>query len=166
MREAATRPATVAGEAFAAARVTAATPTASAPRPKRWRASPWTTCSAFTPKRVAACRARVSIVGAVNRAQAQSWWPSCWAACRPAAATARPCLPCLRWNPCKAPASRPFPSPRPRPTCCIGQPGFPRRDPDFLALLVGNHILGGGGFVSRLTEEVREKRGLSYSVYS
>jgi len=31
---------------------------------------------------------------------------------------------------------------------------------------VGNYILGGGGFVSRLTEEVREKRGLSYSVYS
>ena len=31
---------------------------------------------------------------------------------------------------------------------------------------MGNHILGGGGFVSRLTEEVREKRGLSYSVYS
>jgi zinc protease len=48
----------------------------------------------------------------------------------------------------------------------IGQPGFKRNDPDFLALLVGNHILGGGGFVSRLTEEVREKRGLSYSVYS
>ncbi|MEI2624898.1 MAG: insulinase family protein [Giesbergeria sp.] len=48
----------------------------------------------------------------------------------------------------------------------IGQPGFKRSDPDFLALLVGNHILGGGGFTSRLTEEVREKRGLSYSVYS
>jgi len=48
----------------------------------------------------------------------------------------------------------------------IGQPGIARRDPDFLALLVGNHILGGGGLVSRLTEEVREKRGLSYSVYS
>lgn len=48
----------------------------------------------------------------------------------------------------------------------IGQPGFQRRDPDFVALLVGNHILGGGGFVSRLTNEVREKRGLSYSVYS
>jgi zinc protease len=31
---------------------------------------------------------------------------------------------------------------------------------------VGNYILGGGGFVSRLTHEVREKRGLSYSVYS
>jgi zinc protease len=35
-----------------------------------------------------------------------------------------------------------------------------------MAVLVGNHILGGGGFTSRLTEEVREKRGLSYSVYS
>ncbi|MEQ1660189.1 MAG: insulinase family protein, partial [Hylemonella sp.] len=48
----------------------------------------------------------------------------------------------------------------------IGQPGFKRDDPDFFTLTVGNYILGGGGFVSRLTEEVREKRGLSYSVYS
>lgn len=48
----------------------------------------------------------------------------------------------------------------------IGQPGFKRDDPDFFALTVGNYILGGGGFVSRLTHEVREKRGLSYSVYS
>ena len=48
----------------------------------------------------------------------------------------------------------------------MGQPGHARRDPDFFPLLVGNHILGGGGFVSRLTTEVREKRGLSYSVYS
>ena len=48
----------------------------------------------------------------------------------------------------------------------IGQPGYKRDDPDFFALLVGNHILGSGGFVSRLTTEVREKRGLSYSAYS
>jgi zinc protease len=48
----------------------------------------------------------------------------------------------------------------------LGQPGFKRTDPDFFALIVGNHILGGGGFTSRLTEQVREKRGLSYSVYS
>ena len=48
----------------------------------------------------------------------------------------------------------------------IGQPGFKRDDPDFFALTVGNYILGGGGFVSRLYAEVREKRGLSYSVYS
>jgi zinc protease len=48
----------------------------------------------------------------------------------------------------------------------IGQPGVARQHPDFLALTVGNYVLGGGGFVSRLTEQVREKRGLSYSVYS
>lgn len=48
----------------------------------------------------------------------------------------------------------------------IGQPGFKRSDPDFFALLVGNHILGGSGLVSRLSNEVREKRGLTYSVYS
>ncbi len=48
----------------------------------------------------------------------------------------------------------------------MGAPGIKRDDPDRIALLVGNYILGGGGFVSRLTEEVREKRGLVYSVYS
>jgi len=48
----------------------------------------------------------------------------------------------------------------------IGAPGMSRSDPDYFPLYVGNHILGGGGFVSRLMHEVREKRGLAYSVYS
>lgn len=48
----------------------------------------------------------------------------------------------------------------------LGFPGIKRHDPDYFPLYVGNYILGGGGFVSRLTEEVREKRGLAYSVYS
>jgi len=48
----------------------------------------------------------------------------------------------------------------------IGAPALTRGDPDFFALTVGNYVLGGGGFVSRLTHEVREKRGLAYSVYS
>ena len=48
----------------------------------------------------------------------------------------------------------------------IGMPALRRGDPDFFALTVGNYILGGGGFSSRLMQEVREKRGLSYSVYS
>lgn len=48
----------------------------------------------------------------------------------------------------------------------LGYPGVKRGDPDLFPLYVGNYILGGGGFVSRLTEEVREKRGLVYSVYS
>ena len=48
----------------------------------------------------------------------------------------------------------------------MGQPGMHRGDPDYFVLYLGNHILGGSGLVSLLSEEVREKRGLSYSVYS
>ncbi|MBX3661455.1 MAG: insulinase family protein [Burkholderiales bacterium] len=48
----------------------------------------------------------------------------------------------------------------------IGAPGISRDDPDYFALFVGNHILGGGGFVSRINEEIRQKRGLAYSAYS
>lgn len=48
----------------------------------------------------------------------------------------------------------------------IGLPAIARDDPDYFPLLVGNYTLGGGGFVSRLMKEVREKRGYAYSVYS
>lgn len=48
----------------------------------------------------------------------------------------------------------------------IGQPAVERGNPDYIALLVGNYSLGGGGFVSRLMKEVREKRGFAYSVGS
>lgn len=48
----------------------------------------------------------------------------------------------------------------------IGAPGIRRDDPDYFPLFVGNHVLGGGGFASRITEEVRQKRGLAYSAYS
>lgn len=48
----------------------------------------------------------------------------------------------------------------------IGLPAIKRNDTDLFPLLVGNYVLGGGGFVSRLMKEVREKRGYAYSVYS
>lgn len=48
----------------------------------------------------------------------------------------------------------------------MGAPGISRGDPDYFALFVGNHILGGGGFVSRINQEVRQKRGMAYSAYS
>jgi zinc protease len=48
----------------------------------------------------------------------------------------------------------------------MGLPGLRRGDPDYFPLYVGNHILGGSGLVSRLMEEIREQRGLSYSVSS
>jgi zinc protease len=56
--------------------------------------------------------------------------------------------------------------PIPQSVVTFGQPGIKRNDPDWYAAYVMNHILGGGGFSSRLTTEVREKRGLAYSVYS
>ena len=48
----------------------------------------------------------------------------------------------------------------------MGMTAVTRSNPDYFPLLVGNYILGGGGFVSRLVAEVREKRGLAYSVSS
>lgn len=48
----------------------------------------------------------------------------------------------------------------------VGQHGINRDDPDYAALYVGNQILGGSGFGSRLMQEIREDRGLSYSVSS
>jgi zinc protease len=51
-------------------------------------------------------------------------------------------------------------------TILLGHPGNYRGDPDYFALYVGNHVLGGSGFGSRIMKEVREKRGLAYSSYS
>ncbi|MBI3452902.1 MAG: insulinase family protein [Rhodospirillales bacterium] len=56
--------------------------------------------------------------------------------------------------------------PVPQSAVVFGEGGLKRNDPDFYAATVMNYILGGGGFNSRLTLEVREKRGLAYSVYS
>jgi len=54
----------------------------------------------------------------------------------------------------------------PQATFRFGLPGIAHHDPDFAAATVVNHILGGGVFSARLFKEVREKRGLAYSVYS
>lgn len=58
----------------------------------------------------------------------------------------------------------PFPSSQ--TTIMMGQVGISRDDPGYFPLYVGNHILGGSGLVSILSDEVREKRGLTYGVYS
>jgi zinc protease len=54
----------------------------------------------------------------------------------------------------------------PQSTIRFGRKGLPRHDPDFMTAMVVNHILGGGVFTARLFAEVREKRGLAYSVHS
>lgn len=58
----------------------------------------------------------------------------------------------------------PFPSKQAH--VMVGQPGVERGNPDYYALYLGNHVLGGGGFTSRLVKEVRVARGYAYSVYS
>ena len=64
------------------------------------------------------------------------------------------------------PSEQRIPHPASQSHILIGMPGVARNDEDYFPLYVGNYILGGGGFVSRLMNEVREKRGLAYSVYS
>ena len=54
----------------------------------------------------------------------------------------------------------------PQSVVVFGRAGIKRDDPDYYAAYVMNYVLGGGGFPSRLSQEVREKRGLAYSVYS
>lgn len=110
------------------------------------------------------CRAKLSIVGALDRAQAQSlaqkllqWLPQ-------GACPALPAVPEVA--PLQQASEQRIPFDAAQAQVLLGQPGFKRNDPDFLALTLANHVLGGGGFTSRLTEEVREKRGLTYSVYS
>ncbi len=58
----------------------------------------------------------------------------------------------------------PFPSKQAH--ILLGQPAIERGNPDYYALYLGNHVLGGGGFTSRLVKEVRVARGYAYSVYS
>lgn len=110
------------------------------------------------------CRARVSIVGAVTRTQADALVTQLLARLPAGACEALPPVPEVR--PLLSAVERRIAFDAAQAHVLIGQPGFKRDDADFFALTVGNYTLGGGGFVSRLTTEVREKRGLSYSVYS
>ncbi|SLN32926.1 M16 family metallopeptidase [Oceanibacterium hippocampi] len=59
-----------------------------------------------------------------------------------------------------------IPFDNPQSQVIFGREGVKRDDPDYYAAYVMNYVLGGGGFESRLNEEIREKRGLVYSVYS
>ncbi|MBK7541286.1 MAG: insulinase family protein [Candidatus Competibacteraceae bacterium] len=59
-----------------------------------------------------------------------------------------------------------IPHPSSQSHILIGQLGVKRGDPDYYALFLGNHVLGGNGLVSQLSQEIREKRGLAYGAYS
>ncbi len=109
----------------------------------------------------------VSIVGDVDRAQAEE---IVTALLKQIPASGQPIakLPELERSPVEPLAQRevqiPFDSQQAH--IAMGMTAVARNNPDYFPLLVGNYILGGGGFVSRLMAEVREKRGLAYSVFS
>lgn len=116
---------------------------------------------------VVACRARISMVGAVTRAQADAMAKRLLSRLPQVPCASLPPLPGVaEVAPLTQPAEIRLPFDAAQAHVLIGQPGFKRADPDYFALTVGNYILGGGGFVSRLTNEVREKRGLTYGVSS
>ena len=115
-------------------------------------------------KAVQPCRAKVSVVGAVKREQADEIARTLLS--RLPNGTCQPLPPVAEVAPLAAAAERNIPFASAQAHVLIGQPGYRRADPDYFPLLVGNYTLGGGGFASRLNEEVRQKRGLSYSVYS
>ena len=54
----------------------------------------------------------------------------------------------------------------PQSVALFAQQGMSQKDPDYFAAILLNHVLGGGSFESRLMQEVREKRGLTYGIYS
>lgn len=119
---------------------------------------------AFYRRHVVSCRAQVSMVGAVDRATADRIVGRLMAAVQPHGCSALPDLPPVQ--PLAKAVDQRLPFAAAQAQVLIGQPGVARADPDFFALYVGNYVLGGGGFVSRLMTEVREKRGLTYGVSS
>jgi zinc protease len=167
LREANTRPATLAGRAFAQA-VYGTHPYGYEMTEATLARIEVADMQALHARMVLPCHAKVNIVGAVTRAQADAL-ASQLLARLPVAAPGAACPalpPVAEVAPLSAAVEQRIPFKSAQAHVLIGQPGYKRSDPDFFPLLVGNYILGGGGFVSRLTSEVREKRGLSYSVYS
>jgi zinc protease len=166
IKEGNTRPAVVAGRAFSKA--------VFGSHPYGLRATEETLAQInpglmqqYLARSVDACRAKVTLVGALDKAQADALVKRLLAK-----------VPATPKAQCAAPPEVPAVQPLAKADeiqiafdsaqaqVLMGQPGIRRADPDFLAVLVGNQILGGGGFASRLMEEVREKRGLVYGVYS
>ena len=160
LKEALTQPATLAGRAFWSAlypnhpygRQTTLSSLAAITRAD---------LVAFHRAHYVAAQATVAIVGDVSRAQAEALAQQLTAGL-PAGTGEQSAKPAI-----KARTSEHWiEHPSAQAHVLIGMPALRRGDADFFALAVGNYTLGSGGFVSRLMKEVRDKRGLAYSVYS
>ncbi|EIJ43273.1 putative Zn-dependent peptidase [Beggiatoa alba B18LD] len=117
---------------------------------------------AFYQRYYVASNAVIALVGAIDRAQAEQLAES--VVKQLPKGEAAPALPPVTDLTEAKTLHIPYPSSQTH--VLVGQPSHSRHDPDYFALYVGNHILGGNGLVSRVSQEVREKRGLAYSAYS
>ncbi|WP_127802970.1 pitrilysin family protein [Hydrogenophaga sp. NH-16] len=163
LKEAETRPATHAGRAFAQA-VYGDHPYGREATATTLESISVDDMRSFYRRHAAACRTQIVMVGAVDRAMAGRIADRLVAALAPHGCETLPAV--AEVAPLAGAVERRIPFDAAQAQVLIGQPGHRRNDPDFFPLFIGNYILGGGGFVSRLTTEVREKRGLSYSAYS
>lgn len=116
---------------------------------------------AFHGRAYAAGNAVIALVGDLSRSDAEAL-----AAQVSAALPQGPALPRIAQPETPAAGLQHIEFPSNQTHLLIAQLGIDRRDPDYAALYLGNQVFGGGGFGTRLMTEVREKRGLTYGVYS
>lgn len=162
LREALTRPETIVSRTFWSA-MYGAHPYGRQATPESLASLQRDELPAFYQTHYSARRATVSIVGDLARAEAEAL-----------AQRLTEALPSAEGSPAgQIPAPAPvdvreqrIAHPAAQAHLLIGLPTIKRGDPDFFPLLVGNYTLGGGGFVSRLMKEVRDRKGYAYSVHS
>lgn len=160
IREAETRPDAIAGKRFAAA-IYPDHPYGVTPTVESVTAITREDLVDFHRRHYGAKGAFVSIIGDVSRQEAEAMAQRLTEALPPGGGALLP-------PPVKKPLATiiKIPHPAAQSHVHLGLPAISRADPDYFPLLVGNYTLGGGGFVSRLMKEVREKRGYAYSVHS
>ena len=160
LKEAMTRPESIAGKAFWA--------TMYPDHPYGRQATPETIAAlerddlaAFHKRYYTANNASITLVGDISRKEAEQIAQAIAAGLPKGEPVTLPAAPSqAKGNTVK------LPHPASQAHIYIGLPAIERGNADFFPLLVGNYTLGGGGFVSRLMKEVRDKRGYAYSVYS
>ena len=164
LAEAQTRPPFVAQTAFTQA-VYGQHPYGQTPNAASLKAIQTADLRQFQQRYLSACGARISMVGALSRAQAeaiaQQLLGNLPQACPSLPAVAQ--VASAAHSPAK---HQRITMPAAQAQVLLGQIAIARDDPDFFAFLVGNHILGGGGFASLLMQTVREDHGLVYGISS
>jgi zinc protease len=160
LKEAETKPEAIASKAFSRA-MYGTHPYGASPTVESVTAITRADIEAFYRSNYSASRAVVTMIGDIPRAEAEAIAERLTA--NLPAGSPPPALPPVG-NPDATPLRIAHPASQAH--IMVGAPALKRGDPDYFPLMVGNYVLGGGGFVSRLMREVREKRGLAYSVYS